>query len=73
MALERYPEQAEELAIQDVLNEFFTWCFVAELVIKLNGLGVKEYARDSYNLFDALVVVLSLVDIIVTAAIGDSD
>ena len=55
-----------------MLNEFFTWCFVAELVIKLIGLGVKEYARDSFNLFDALVVVLSLVDIIVTAAIGDS-
>ena len=73
LALERYPEDASELDIQVYLNEFFTWSFVAELVIKIIGLGIKEYARDSYNLFDALVVVLSLVDIIVTAAIGDSN
>ena len=41
------------------------------MIIKLFGLGFKEYARDSFNLFDALVVVLSIVDIIVTEAIGD--
>ena len=73
LALERYPEDASELDIQVYLNEFFTWSFVAELVIKIIGLGIKEYARDSFNLFDALVVVLSLIDIIITAAIGDGD
>lgn len=73
LALERYPEDPSTLAVQDILNEFFTWSFVAELIIKIIGLGVREYARDSFNLFDALVVVLSLIDIIVTTAIGNSD
>ena len=72
LALERYPEDSSTTNIQAIFNEFFTWSFVAELVIKLIGLGLRDYARDSYNLFDALVVVLSLIDIIVTAAIGDS-
>ena len=71
LALEKYPEDKDTLEIADIFNTIFTWSFVAELVIKLIGLGVREYARDSFNLFDALVVVLSLVDIIVTAAIGD--
>ena len=73
LAMDRYPESEEELKAMDILNEFFTWAFVLEMVIKLIGLGFKEYARDSFNLFDALVVVLSLVDIIVSAAAGDDE
>ena len=45
---------------------------MAELIIKLLGLGVREYGRDSFNIFDAFIVVLSLVDIIVTAASGSN-
>jgi hypothetical protein len=32
------------------------------MVIKLLGLGFKEYARDSFNLFDAIIVLISLVE-----------
>lgn len=39
------------------------------MLIKLIGLGFREYARDSFNLFDALIVVLSVVDMIITATI----
>ena len=35
------------------------------MVIKLIGLGVKEYARDRFNLFDAFIVTASFVDMIV--------
>ena len=73
LALEQYPEDPSTIEISNYLNEFFTWSFVVEMVIKLIGLGFKEYARDSFNIFDALVVVLSLVDIIVSAALGDGD
>ena len=73
LALEKYPEDNSTLLVQNILNEFFTWAFVSEMIIKLIGLGFREYARDSFNLFDALVVVLSLVDIIVTEALGDGD
>lgn len=46
---------------------FFTWVFIGEMVIKLLGLGVREYARDSFNLFDATIIILSIVDMIVTS------
>ena len=70
LALEKYPEDPEETKIVDILNEVFTWAFVIEMVIKLIGLGFKEYARDSFNLFDAFIVVLSIVDIIVEAMLS---
>jgi len=44
------------------MNEFFTWAFFAEMIMKMMGLGVKNYVKDKFNLFDAIVVMLSLVD-----------
>ena len=46
----------------EVLNTVFMWCFFAEMILKLVGLGFKEYSRDPYNLFDAILVVVSLVE-----------
>ena len=68
LALDKHPEDPELTKVTDKLNDFFTWAFVAEMVIKLIGLGFKEYARDSFNLFDALIVILSIVDIIITSS-----
>ena len=34
------------------------------MIIKLFGLGIKEYGRDFYNWFDAILVITSLVEII---------
>jgi hypothetical protein len=33
------------------------------MVFKLYGLGIGAYLKDSYNLFDGILVILSLVDI----------
>ena len=63
LASDRYPETDELKAEAEMLNTFFTYCFLAEMVIKLLGLGVKEYTRDGFNLFDAAIVVLSMVEI----------
>lgn len=44
------------------------------MLIKLLGLGFKEYARDSFNIFDAIIVVLSMLDLILTASTnGETD
>jgi hypothetical protein len=34
------------------------------MLIKLAGLGIRNYTRDKYNIFDALIVILSLVEMI---------
>ena len=32
------------------------------MVSKLIGLGVKNYSKDRFNLFDGLIVIISLID-----------
>ncbi len=44
------------------MNDVFTFVFAFEMVLKLAGLGVKSYMRDEYNLFDGLLVVISIAD-----------
>ena len=66
LAMEKYPEDPDYVSISATLNTIFTWAFVAEMVMKLLGLGFREYCRDHFNIFDAIVVVLSLVDMVVT-------
>lgn len=47
-----------------VLSTTFTIIFTVELVLKVIGLGVKNYVIDKMNIFDAVIVILSLVDLI---------
>jgi hypothetical protein len=37
-----------------------------EMLIKLLGLGVKGYFRDAYNIYDCIIVVASIADILIT-------
>jgi voltage-dependent calcium channel L type alpha-1D len=46
----------------EIFNTILSVTFFAEMVVKITGLGVKEYAADSFNLFDGAVVVTSIVD-----------
>jgi len=40
----------------------FAFIFLAEMIIKLIGLGPKEYVRDNFNKFDGITVVLTTVE-----------
>ena len=71
--MDKYPEDEDLSEITSFLNDIFTFCFIVEMVIKLIGLGFREYSRDSFNIFDAIVVVLSVVDMIITSASGTSE
>ena len=44
------------------INNVSTLIFVIELVIKVIGLGINTYVSDSMNRFDALVVIISIVE-----------
>ena len=52
---------AEALTIS---NYVFTGLLTFEMVLKLFTLGVFEYVAASFNLFDGLVVILSIIEII---------
>ena len=71
LALEKFPEEEQKTMIANILNDVFTVAFLIEMVIKLLGLGFKEYSRDSFNLFDAFIVVVSLVDMVISLTISE--
>ena len=46
------------------------------MLAKMIGLGLQNYARDKFNLFDCLIVIVSLVDFTLSITIeseGESD
>lgn len=45
------------------LNLFFTLLFAIEMILKLIGIGPKEYLRDTFNIFDGIIVILSIVEL----------
>ena len=47
----------------------FVWVFTAEMIAKLIGLGVKNYVKDKFNVFDGVIVIISLVDFTLTIAV----
>ena len=50
-------------------NLVFVILYAVEMCIKLLGLGFKEYFMSGFNMFDAILVVISLVEL----GISDSD
>eukprot|EP00794_Sanderia_malayensis_P009765 gene9765-10764_t len=48
-----------------VLNHVFTSVFLTEMILKLIAYGLKRYLRSRWNLFDGLVVIISMVDLLV--------
>ena len=63
LASDSYPPDQQYEETSAILNTFFTYTFLAEMVIKLLGMGIKEYAGDNFNLFDAAIVIISLVEV----------
>jgi hypothetical protein len=43
-------------------NKGFTVVFAAEMLLKIFGLGIKAYVKDGFNDFDAIVVIVGLLD-----------
>ena len=39
------------------------------MLAKMIGLGLRNYARDKFNIFDAIIVVIGLVDFVMTLTI----
>ena len=50
----------------EFLNFFFSFIFFIEMIIKLVGLGIYKYGTSPSNVFDFVIVIISLVDILMT-------
>jgi len=56
LAMDDYPQSVRKETILAIFNDFFTFAFLLEMVLKMFALGVNNYLHDSFNLFDAVVV-----------------
>lgn len=71
LALDRYPISDEATDTLELLNEVLTWTFFVEMMVKIIGLGVKEYTADSFNIFDATVVMISMLEMLFAILVSD--
>ncbi|CAJ1085661.1 calcium channel%2C voltage-dependent, L type, alpha 1F subunit [Xyrichtys novacula] len=66
LAIQHYEQSKTFSYCMDILNMVFTGLFTAEMLLKLLALRLRHYFIDAWNSFDALIVVGSVVDIVVT-------
>lgn len=62
-----YPEVPATVKMLDNINLALTAIFIVEMVWKLIGLGVKLYVKDRFNCFDAIIVIISVFELIMDA------
>ena len=62
LALDQYPTSVSLLMFIEWANFMFYTVFVAEMVIKFVGLGFNIYFKDTANIFDFIVVIVSTID-----------
>jgi len=72
LSLDSYPAIIQNSRILEYLNIVFTLIFLLEMVIRMGALGIKEYFRHRYYIFDCVIVVLSLVDIVLSFTLTSS-
>ncbi|XP_029363336.1 voltage-dependent L-type calcium channel subunit alpha-1D [Echeneis naucrates] len=70
LAVQHYEQSKLFTSIMDILNMIFTVVFTIEMIIKLLALRAHHYFIDPWNSFDALIVVGSVLDIVVSEFSG---
>ncbi|XP_033612296.1 sodium channel protein type 9 subunit alpha isoform X2 [Fukomys damarensis] len=70
MAMEHYPMTLEFKNVLAVGNLVFTGIFAAEMVLKLIAMDPYEYFQVGWNIFDSIIVTLSLVELFLSDVEG---
>ncbi|XP_025112114.1 voltage-dependent calcium channel type A subunit alpha-1-like isoform X8 [Pomacea canaliculata] len=64
VASEHYKQPAWHTHFLFISEYVFLGLFISEMLIKMYGLGVRMYFQSSFNIFDCLVIVGSIVEVI---------
>ena len=70
MAMDSYDITESTKADLEFMNYIFTWIFIIEMTLKLLAFGPKKYSSEVMNLLDGGVVMLSIVELLMTALGG---
>ncbi|XP_009318646.1 PREDICTED: voltage-dependent L-type calcium channel subunit alpha-1S [Pygoscelis adeliae] len=66
LGMQHYNQSAEMNHISDILNVAFTILFTLEMILKLMAFKAKGYFGDPWNVFDFLIVIGSIIDVILS-------
>jgi len=55
-----------------LINLIFTAIFIIEMTFKIYGKGVKGYCADYFNIFDGVIVLLSIIELVITEISANS-
>ena len=64
LALDNIVQDDEGIELMKLFNLIFTIIFTVELAIKLFALGLKGYIKDTMNIFDCIIVIISWCELI---------
>ena len=64
MASDHYPMAPDHVTFNEVSNIVLTSIFAVEMVMKLIGLTPKGYVSDKMTIFDGLLVIIGIIDIL---------
>ncbi|EGZ28555.1 hypothetical protein PHYSODRAFT_467180 [Phytophthora sojae] len=66
LSLDQYPIDQKLNETVEKINFALTLAFIIEALLKVSGLGWKGWVADRYNLFDAMVIVVSATEMILS-------
>ncbi|KAM4626228.1 sodium channel protein type 2 subunit alpha-like [Discoglossus pictus] len=72
MAMEHYPMTSHFVDMLSVGNQVFTGIFTAEMVFKIIALDPYNYFQEGWNIFDSIIVSLSLMELGISSSGGFS-
>ena len=62
--MDKHPQPAEEADMLEIINFGLTVVFILEMLLKIPALGLKDYLIDPFNRFDAFIVIVSILELI---------
>lgn len=65
LALDRYPDDETTNKVSYICNIAFTIIFSFEVIIKMIAFSLKGFIRDKFNIFDTIVVLISIIELTV--------
>nr|6JPA_A Chain A, Voltage-dependent L-type calcium channel subunit alpha-1S [Oryctolagus cuniculus] len=66
LGMQHYHQSEEMNHISDILNVAFTIIFTLEMILKLLAFKARGYFGDPWNVFDFLIVIGSIIDVILS-------
>ncbi|XP_030638815.1 voltage-dependent T-type calcium channel subunit alpha-1I [Chanos chanos] len=64
MGIEHHNQPEELTNVLEISNIVFTSMFTLEMILKLTAFGFFQYLRNPYNIFDGVIVIISVCEIV---------